>query len=253
MEQERSRSLKSVTPLISAPNGGPGGLEGHVSNWKTWIFSGPTGCTHKGAFRRSGQGGPAVCILGRAVGLHINMGLPFSAALRLALLCNLLDTKNSFFFNWKRSPPAHQQCWTWSGFRIAIQPDSAIQKRIRIGLDSEKNSSGSDMDIQTALITAVKCLMRAFFGYKPDWIKYLNSTTGLVLDWITQLKFWTGLGLQKYPIRSTQPARGGRNHFFRLRLRSCFKTFESGSGSGNFSILRIRLLFRLRLQSTIQP
>jgi len=47
------------------------------------------------------------------------------------------------------------QCWTWSGFRIAIQPDSAIQNRIRIGLDFEKNSTGSDMDIQTALITAV--------------------------------------------------------------------------------------------------
>jgi len=30
------------------------------------------------------------------------------------------------------------QCWTWSGFRIAIQPDSAIQNRIRIGLDFEK-------------------------------------------------------------------------------------------------------------------
>jgi len=30
-----------------------------------------------------------------------------------------------------------------------------------------KNSTGSDMDIQTALITAVKCLIRVFFGYKP--------------------------------------------------------------------------------------
>jgi len=55
------------------------------------------------------------------------------------------------------------QCWTWSGFRIAIQPDSAIQNRIQIGLDLEKNSTGSDMDIQTALITAVKCLIRVFF------------------------------------------------------------------------------------------
>ena len=45
--------------------------------------------------------------------------------------------------------------------------------------------------------------------------------------------------------------RGGRSHFFRLRLRSCSKIFESGSvsGSGNFSNVRIRLLFRLRLQS----
>jgi len=45
--------------------------------------------------------------------------------------------------------------------------------------------------------------------------------------------------------------RGGQSHFFRLRLCSCFKIFESGSG--NFSNLRIRILFRLWLQSTIQP
>jgi len=32
------------------------------------------------------------------------------------------------------------------------------------------------MDIQTSLITAVKCLIRVFFGYKLDWIKYLGST-----------------------------------------------------------------------------
>jgi len=45
--------------------------------------------------------------------------------------------------------------------------------------------------------------------------------------------------------------RGSRSHFFRLRLRSCSKIFESGSG---YSLtLRIRLLFRLRLQSSIQP
>ena len=43
--------------------------------------------------------------------------------------------------------------------------------------------------------------------------------------------------------------RGGRSHFFRLGLRSCSKVFESGFGSGNFSNLRIRLLFRLRLPS----
>jgi len=33
----------------------------------------------------------------------------------------------------------------------------------RIRLDFEKHSTGSDMDIQTALITAVKCLIRVFF------------------------------------------------------------------------------------------
>jgi len=44
----------------------------------------------------------------------------------------------------------------------------------------------------------------------------------------------------------------GRSHFFRLRLHTCSKMFESGSWFGNFSNMRIRLLFRLRLPS-IQP
>jgi len=47
--------------------------------------------------------------------------------------------------------------------------------------------------------------------------------------------------------------RGGRSHFFRLRLRSCSKIFECGSAFGYSSNLRIRLLFRLQLQSSIQP
>jgi len=59
------------------------------------------------------------------------------------------------------------------------------------------------MDIQTALITALKCLITVFFGYKPDWIKYLDRSTGLGSDWTTQRKFWTGLGLQNSPICST--------------------------------------------------
>jgi len=42
--------------------------------------------------------------------------------------------------------------------------------------------------------------------------------------------------------------KGGRSHFFRLRLRSFSKSFESWSG--NFSNLRIQLLFRLQLIST---
>ena len=41
------------------------------------------------------------------------------------------------------------------------------------------------MDIQTALITAVKCL-EGFSGYIPDWIKYLDKSTGLGSDQITQ-------------------------------------------------------------------
>jgi len=64
------------------------------------------------------------------------------------------------------------------------------------------------MDIQTALITAVKYLIRVFFGYKPDWIKYFNRSTGLGSDGITERKFWTGLGLKKSPICSTLGSTG---------------------------------------------
>jgi len=48
------------------------------------------------------------------------------------------------------------------------------------------------MDIQTALTTAVKCLIRGFFGYKPDWIKCFDRSTRLGSDRITEKKFWTG-------------------------------------------------------------
>jgi len=53
------------------------------------------------------------------------------------------------------------------------------------------------------LITAVKCLIRVFFRYKPDWINYLDKSTGLGSDRITQRNFWSGLGLQKSSICST--------------------------------------------------
>jgi len=66
-----------------------------------------------------------------------------------------------------------------------------------------KNSTEWDMDIQTVLITAVKCLIRVFFVHKPDWIKHLDRSTGFGSDRITQWKFWTGLGLQKSPSCST--------------------------------------------------
>jgi len=46
--------------------------------------------------------------------------------------------------------------------------------------------------------------------------------------------------------RKPSNIRDGRRFFFRLPLRSCSKIFESWSGSGNFSNLRIRFLFRLR-------
>ena len=46
-------------------------------------------------------------------------------------------------------------------------------------------------------------LNQSFFGYKPDWIKYLGRSTELGSDRITQWKYWTGLELQKSPICST--------------------------------------------------
>ena len=48
-----------------------------------------------------------------------------------------------------------------------------------------------------------KMLNQSFFGYKPDWMKYLDRSTGLRSDRITQWKFWTGLRLPKSPICST--------------------------------------------------
>jgi len=127
------------------------------------------------------------------------------------------------------------QCWTWSGFRIAIQPDPAIQNRI--GLDFKKIVTGSDMDIQTALNTAVECLIKVCFRYKPDWIKYLDSATELGSYWITQWKYWSGLGSQKTSIRSTLPDIQPANRiveafglwFFWDRTQSCFTHFKSKS------------------------
>jgi len=42
------------------------------------------------------------------------------------------------------------------------------------------------VDVQTALITAVKYLIRVFFAYKPDYMKYLDRSTVLGSDRITQ-------------------------------------------------------------------
>ena len=50
---------------------------------------------------------------------------------------------------------------------------------------------------------------QSFFGYKPDWTKYLERLTGLRSDRITQWKFWTGWGLQKSPIFLTLTTRDG--------------------------------------------
>jgi len=82
-----------------------------------------------------------------------------------------------------------------------------------------KNSTGSDMDIQTALITAEKCLIRVFLGYKPDWIKYLDRSTGLGSDRISQRNFWTGLGFQKPPICSTLLYTNYRNVYILVFIR----------------------------------
>ena len=59
------------------------------------------------------------------------------------------------------------------------------------------------MDIQPALITSVICLIRDFFKYKPDWVKYFDRSTGIGSDRIYQRNFWAELGFQKSPICST--------------------------------------------------
>jgi len=64
-------------------------------------------------------------------------------------------------------------------YRIAIQPDSAIQNRTRIGLDFENISTGSD--IQTALITAVEC--SEFFSD----IKRIVSNTWILLPVLSEI------------------------------------------------------------------
>ena len=95
------------------------------------------------------------------------------------------------------------QCWTWSGFRIAIQTDSAIQNRNRVGLDFEKTQPDRIWISKLHWSLQHNAYSEFFFGYKPDWIKYLDRSTGFGSDRITQWKFWTGLGLQKSPICST--------------------------------------------------
>ena len=75
------------------------------------------------------------------------------------------------------------------------------------------------MDIQTALITAVTCLIRVFLGYKRDWINYLDRSTGLGSNRLTQSKFWTGLGFQKPPICSTLLYTNYRNVYILVFIR----------------------------------
>jgi len=42
-----------------------------------------------------------------------------------------------------------------------------------------------------------KTLNQSFFGYKQDWIRCFDRSTGLGSDRITERKVWTGLGFQK--------------------------------------------------------
>ena len=85
------------------------------------------------------------------------------------------------------------QCWTWSRFRIAIQPDSAIQNQIPIGLDFEIHSTGADMDngYPNCIDHCNKMLNQSFFRISTG----LDQIFGQVYR-ITQWKFWTGVGLK---------------------------------------------------------
>jgi len=95
----------------------------------------------------------------------------------------------------------------------------------------------------------------------------IHGFTWVDQDWIGPMIFknfadqvligfsFCGLGLDmnwKISVRSSllfspwHKSRGGRSHFFRLRLRTCSKIFDSvhESGSGNFSNLKIRRNYR---------
>jgi len=100
---------------------------------------------------------------------------------------------------------------SWSVLISAILPDIQPGNNsgyptgypTKLDIQSGNNSDHPDMiNSDHVWITAVKCLIRMFFGYKPDWIKYLDRSTGLGSDRITQWKFWSGLGLRKSPICS---------------------------------------------------
>jgi len=95
------------------------------------------------------------------------------------------------------------QCWTRSGFQIAIQSDSAIQNRTGLDWILKKINRIRYGYPKLHWSLQYNASPEFFFGYKSDWIKYLDRSSGLGSDRITQWKFWTELGLQKYPICST--------------------------------------------------
>jgi len=53
-----------------------------------------------------------------------------------------------------------------------------------------------------------KMLDQSFFWYEPVWIKYLDRSTWIGSDRLSQWQFWTGLGLQKSWFCSTLPYTG---------------------------------------------
>jgi len=87
----------------------------------------------------------------------------------------------------------------------------------------------------------------------PGKVGHKNAKTPLLVTppKRTQTQNWKLFSVETRSLAESVDGRGGRSNFSRLQLRSCTKIFKSGSG--NFIDLRIRLLFRLRLQSSIQP
>jgi len=131
-------------------------------------------------------------------------------------------------------------CWTWTDFWIAIQLDAAIQNRIWIGLDFEKNSSGSNMDIQTELITAVKCLITVFSdktGLDQIFGQYYRFR--IRLDYTMKILDWIRIAKSSIRLTLASPSRGchgswvpestpaGFCVFFRYAVKKFWKT---GSG-----------------------
>ena len=80
---------------------------------------------------------------------HLDRSTGLGSDYSMKILDWIMITKISNLFN-----TSVRQCWTWSGFRITIQPDSAIQGRIRIRLDFEKN-------------------YRIGYGY-PNWVDHCS-------------------------------------------------------------------------------
>jgi len=113
---------------------------------------------------------------------------------KICLIKTCALIRNSFFYS-DGLLTFSSQCWIWSGSQIAIQPDSAIQNQIRIGLDFEKTQPDQIWINPNCIDHCCIMLNQSFFGYKADWIKYLDRSTGLGSDQITQWKFWTGLWL----------------------------------------------------------